>query len=265
MNHDPWTNDDRATAHVLRQAFGGVEMTRPLPAISADAAPIAQSPRTRTRRWAASIAAVAAAAAAVTAGTMTLGTAGSAAWAAVPATPTAADAAMAVQECSVPFGPGYTDSSRGDASGVVLPVAISESTLSVLDIRGDGAIAIFSDGEVTASCTIARVDGAWQYAGLMATDTDAVQPLGVAAIGSTEFPGGKESSTITGYADASAVKVEITLSNGTTAEASLGQEGNAQVFAAWFPVSAGDLEGATITAYDAAGGTTALAGPSPLR
>jgi hypothetical protein len=253
---------DLETAAAVKAAFADVHMTRDLPVAAGDAAATQPVAIHRRRRW---IAAASAAAASVAAIGLAVGPSlvggSAAAWATVPAAPTAGDTASAIAECSVPYRGGDSQS-RAGAPAVSEPVALQESTLTVLDVRGDGAVAIFSEGAGSYVCTLARVNGEWTFAGASGSDETSPAAAGVTAAMSTQLPDGTEFSSLHGYVDSAAVKVVVTLASGLEAEASIGSAAAGTPFAVWFPVAVGDLEGATISAVDGNGQVTNLQSPA---
>lgn len=255
MTQNEWRKEsDEQTAGAVQAAFADVYMTRSVP-VTTSHDTVAQPTRSArtTRRWVAATVGAAAAAVAITVGGVVVGGSGSTAWAAVPSAPTAADVSLAVEQCSVPF------TSAGDrGSAAASPVAVAPSTLQVLDIRGAGAVAIFTEGEASLVCTLAQVDGAWQFAGSTASDEPPGSARGVLAGMATELPDGTGFASLHGYADAGTESVSVTLASGLQAEASISSVGDVRQFAVWFPVSADELAGATVTAVDAQGMTSTL-------
>lgn len=246
--------DDERTVQAIQAAFAEVHMTRSVPTLTDGQPDVEPAPsHRRARRWVAATAGAAAAALAVTVGAAVVIGSGTAAWAAVPATTTAADAVMAVEQCATPF----TSPSR-EGGARVSTVNVESSTLQVLDMRGLGAIAIFADGDSSLTCTLAKVDDAWTFAGATASDESNENVIGAIAGMSTKLPDGSAFSSLHGYADAGTVAVTVTLASGVQAVASLGADGNARVFAVWFPVSIEELAGATVTEVDAQGRATDL-------
>lgn len=255
MTGSRWSEaDDERTAQAVRAAFAEVQMTRSVPTMT-DARLDGEPRRSlrRARRWVAATAGAAAAALAITVGAAVVGGSGAAAWAAVPAATTAADAAMAVEQCTGPF----TSPSR-EGGATASPVSVEASTLQVLDMRGVGAIAIFAEGDTSLTCTLAKVDGSWTFAGATASDEASEDAISAIAGMSTTLPDGSAFSSLHGYADAGTVAVTVTLASGVQAEASLGADGNARVFAVWFPVPIEELAGAAVTAVDVNGQATEL-------
>jgi hypothetical protein len=166
-----------------------------------------------------------------------------------------------VVQCAEPFAADGTRESLGREIPQLVP--IMESTLQVLDIRGAGAVAIFGEGSASYVCTLARVDGAWRFAGASGADT--AGPAGVVAAMSAQLPDGGDLSSVHGAVDTVATKVLVTLASGAQAEASLGSTSTTTPFAAWFPVPVEELAGATITVVDADGRSTTLPGSVDIR
>ncbi len=254
MTQSRWSDDaDHQTARAVQAAFAGIHMTQSV-ATTVDAHAATMRPRAihKGRRWVTAVAS-AAAAVAIAVGVTVAGGSGSAAWAAVPTTPTVADAEMAVEQCNEPFAAP----DRGGASPIA-PVNVDKSTLQLLDIRGTGAIAIFTEADSSLVCTLAQVDGIWQFAGSTGSDEPADGLRGAIAGLATTLPDGGQFSSLHGYADSGTVAVTVTLASGVQAEASVAPVGDSTQFAVWFPVAVDELAGATVTAVDAKGGTTVL-------
>ena len=249
--------EDARTATLLEQAVDNVRLDRPSPgracqpvARHPDAHPVAPLTRTgpppgrpagrrRTRAW------LAGAAAAVLALTLSLTLApggSSVAWAAEPTAPTAGDRDAAAAACGAPLARGLGDlESSGSASGDGAPapaaggggpgVPDSLPPLAVLDIRGDGALAVYQDPTWQVTCLLARDGSAWVDQGISVGPGPGASTPGTLFSGRTSWVGGDSVAYLGGSVPPGTTKVTFELSDGTTVRASV----LGATFAAWFP------------------------------
>ncbi len=258
---------DTHTAALLEQAFDGVRLDRPTPwsAHQPDASPATPAARivvlparsTGRRRSHAWLAGAAAAVLALTL-TLTLAPGGtSVAWAAEPRTPTAADVEAVATACRAPLARGLGDleSSGGSTTGDGAPApapgegpTVPESLppLAVLDIRGDGALAIYQDPTWQVTCLLAREGGAWVDQGISVGPGPSTSTPGAVFGSRTTWIGGDSVAYLGGSVPPGTTKVTFDLSDGTTVQASL----LGTTFAAWFPGERNYVPGSLIT-YDA--------------
>jgi len=173
-------------------------------------------------------------AAVVTALIMGSGSAPSAlAWSPTPAVATAVDeenarSACAIDSWGIDLGanedasraPG--DPSVGTASALDLPETLP--TLTTMDVRGNGALAVFSDSKWTVSCMLRRDGDGFQRGPTIAeelTNTGSDNALGISGIASTMWPDGKSISMINGAVPGGAVAIELEIAGQPTAQASV--------------------------------------------
>ena len=195
------------------------------------------------RRWysAAAIGAAAAAvaAAAVAAAVVLPGVGGSTAlaWTPVPRAATEADADVARQACVVPDGTDAATTksgSRGDDARVdtITPAPEGLGSLTALDLRGNGGLAVFNRDEKIVMCMLRVVDGTTEYAGMISIDSPgkASDTLRVDGGMTTGIGSNTAVSMLTGYAGPAAV-VEIRVDGLDPITATL-FDGR---FAAWWP------------------------------
>jgi hypothetical protein len=258
--------EDAHTAALLELAFDGVRLDRTIPggAYPPAASPARPAPRmtvlrgrsTRRRRsrvW------LSGAAAAVMALALTLSLApggSSGAWAAEPSTPTSADEEAAAAACGAPLARGLgdlessgsasTDGSRAPAPGEGPVVPESLPPLAVLDIRGDGALAIYQDPTWQVTCLLARDGSAWVDQGISVGPGPSTSTPGVIFGSRTTWMGGGSVAYLGGTVPPGTTKVTFDLSDGTTVQASL----LGTTFAAWFPGERSYVPGSLMT-YDA--------------
>lgn len=169
------------------------------------------------------------------------------AWTPVPRAATDADAEAARQTCVVPAA---TDGEAGRDAAEGAPVVPAPTSpdmlppLAALDVRGDGGLAVFTDGTSTVMCLLQVIDGIPVYAGMGVFDT--VEPpadtLVVESAMATRLESGDAVSMITGQAGAAArVELEVPGVEPITATVVDGR------FAAWWPSDGSDPLGGQVT------------------
>lgn len=256
---------DELTAVLLEKAFDAVRLERPTPGADHDPGsarangapglvvlPARKDAGRPGRAWAAA----AAAAVLVLALVLTLAPGGSSVvWAAEPSTPTAADREAVATACSAPLARGLGDlESSGTArtDGVPAPdpgpgptVPESLPPLAVLDIRGDGALAIYQDPTWQVTCLLARERGAWVDQGISVGPGPSTMTPGVVFGSRTTWIDGDSVAFLGGSVAPGTSKVTFDLSDGTTVRASL----LGTTFAAWFPGERAYVPGSLVV-YD---------------
>ena len=268
---DPLDTDARLTpAHsaqalTLMEKIMTAEVESPLsePTTSDTTSTAATVFATHSRRRWYSAAAIGAAAAAVAAAVVLPGVRGSTAlaWTPVPRVATEADADVARQACVAPDGTEAATAesgSRGDDAGVdtITPAPEGLGSLTALDLRGNGGLAVFNRDEKIVMCMLRVVDGTPEYAGMISTDSsgEASDTLRVDGGMTTGIGSNTAVSMLTGYAGPAAV-VEIRVDGLDPITATL-VDGR---FAAWWPEpssgSGTSLDGPITIASFAADGT----------
>jgi hypothetical protein len=260
------TAEDVHTAALLARAFDGIHLNRPAPGDHSTpaAAPatrpariVALPPRPATRRRAPVWLAGAAAAVLALALTVTLAPGGStAAWAAEPTTPTSGDRAAAATACGAPLARGLgdlewsggatADGALASAPGAGPTVPQSLPPLAVLDIRGDGALAIYQNPTWQVTCLLAREGDLWVDQGISVGPGPGASTPGVVFGSRTSWIGGDSVAYLGGSVPPGTTKVTFDLSDGTTVQASL----MGTTFAAWFPGERNYVPASLVT-YDA--------------
>lgn len=173
-------------------------------------------------------------AAVVTALVMGSGSAPSAlAWSPTPAVATAVDEENARSACAIDswgIGLGANedasrapgDPSAGTATALDLPEKLP--TLTTMDVRGNGALAVFSDSKWTVSCMLRRDGDGFQRGPIIAeelTNTGSDNALGISGIASTMWPDGTSTSMMNGVVPVGAVAIELDIAGQPTAQASV--------------------------------------------
>jgi len=120
--------------------------------------------------------------------------------------------------------------------------------MSVLDVRGDIAFAVYQDASLTVTCVLREDGGRWIDQGIQVGPGSSTTTPGIVAGGGTQTVDGEAISTVTGSAPEGAARVTFRLDDGTVVQASL----LGTTWAAWFP-GGGRIDAASITAYDADG------------
>ena len=263
------TTADAEAAALLARAFDGIHLDRPAPGdpgipAAAPVTPAARvvsllprpASRLRSPVW---LAGAAAAVVALTL-TVTLSPGGSSvAWAAEPTTPTAGDREASATACGTPVARGLGDlESSGSASVTGADPApaperapgVPESLppLAVLDIRGDGALAIYQDSTWQVICLLTREGDAWVDQGISVGPGTGTSTPGVVFGSRTSWVGGDSVAYLGGSVPPGTSKVTFDLSDGTTVQASV----LGITFAAWFPGERNYVPGSLVT-YDANG------------
>lgn len=262
------TAEDEQTAELLAQAFDGIRLNRPAPVRTttpgAPAIPPARvvalttrsAGRRRSRVW------LAGAVAAVLALTLTVAVSpggSSVAWAAEPAAPTQADRDAAAIACGAPLarGLGALESSGSASLPGADPSVAPESApgvpeslppLAVLDIRGDGALAIYQDPTWQVTCLLTRETGSWVDQGILVGPGPATGTPGLLFGSRTSWVGGDSVSYLGGSVPAGTTNVTFDLNDGSTVRASV----LGTTFAAWYPGERNYVPGSLMT-YDANG------------
>ena len=248
--------EDRDTAQFVLDAFADIENQTQGPHESIPSH--AQSKTTirplpsRKRRSPAGWIAVAAAVVIAASALNISGPGGSSiAWAAEPESPTASEVQAINKACSRVIERGVGElqgsgtasadgSSEFATDGVVAPEQPTElPPLEVLDVRGDGAMAVYSDDQWQIVCLLQQSGGVWRDFGLTAMGKDGDAPAGLVASGSTNSRDGQAISYVSGAVPAGTTAVTFELSNGETVTASV-LDGS---FAAWFPGDASLVPG----------------------
>lgn len=249
MTHDPDLSDlsgeDAEVAKALIQGFSLIEFNRPAPVPEAQAVElISVSPgkqRRGSQRWYAIAASVTLALALAT----TLSPHNtSVAWANQPTAATSTDRISAVKACGAVIERGLGDLQSSFTQSVEPGSSPSVGTtskvtsqpaelppLAVLDIRGDGALAIFEDSNWTVMCLLKRTGNRWVDQGVTVTSASADPQPGTSFVSQTSWVGGDSVSIVGGVTPPSSTNVTFELSNGELVSASV-LNGK---FAAWFP------------------------------
>jgi hypothetical protein len=167
-----------------------------------------------------------------------------AAWASDPQILSASEKLLIVEACSVPLrkGLGELETSGASSSGRNGPAmpsdmgAVPELTLSlppltVVDIRNDRGIALFSDSQSSVTCPLVKSDGVWKDQGISVIPNPGESLPGVSYGGSTTFNDGNSISYVTGIAPSGTTAVKIALVDGRTMTASL----TGLTYLAWVP------------------------------
>lgn len=97
-------------------------------------------------------------------------------------------------------------------------------TLTTMDVRGNGALAVFSDSKWTVSCMLRRDGDGFERGPIIAeelTNTGSDNALGISGIASTMWPDGKSTSMINGAVPTGAVSIELDIAGQPTARASV--------------------------------------------
>jgi hypothetical protein len=97
-------------------------------------------------------------------------------------------------------------------------------TLTTMDVRGNGALAVFSDSKWTVSCMLRRDGDGFERGPIIAeelTNTGSDNALGISGIASTMWPDGKSTSMINGAVPTGAVSIELDIAGQPTAQASV--------------------------------------------
>lgn len=241
--HQPFTvataEEDATTAAALEEAFDGIRLDRPAPggATKGVSPPAATAGRRRGHVVWLSGAAVAVVAMVLT--VMLAPGGSSVAWSAQPTAPTEVDREVAAAVCGAPLARGLGElessgSAAVDGSAALAPepgesAPVSLPPLAVLDIRGDGALAVYQDRTWQVACLLAREGGAWVDQGI--TVGPASSAPGAMFGSSTAWVGGDSVTYLGGSVPSGTTKVTFDLSDGTTVRASLVGD----TFAAWFP------------------------------
>ena len=265
--HQPFTvataAEDAKAAVALEEAFDGVRLGRPAPGrtttggISPPARIVALPGRTDGPRRA-PVVWLSGAAVAVVALVLTVMLApggSSVAWSAVPTAPTAGDREAAAAVCGAPLarGLGELESSGGaSVDGAPAPAPAPEPgeiapeslpPLAVLDIRGDGALAVYQNRTWQVACLLTREAGAWVDQGITVGPGPGTSTPGAIFGSSTAWAGGDFVAYLGGSVPPGTTKVTFDLSDGTTVRASLVGD----TFAAWFPGDRSYVPGSLLT------------------
>jgi hypothetical protein len=251
---------DEDTAAAIQHAFGDVVLDRPVPTemTRADVIVLPARPRRRPLAW---LVAAAAAVVALTVALTLLPGRDAVAWASEPSTATAADVVVAQKACSAPLARGLGDLQQSGSASVdgTTPAAPPPSPgdagpptalppLAVLDVRGDGALAVYQDATWQVVCLLRRENGTWVDQGISVGPGRAAAPPGLVFGGGTSWAGGDQVSYVGGAVPTGTATVTFTLSDGSTVRASL----LGTTFAAWFPGGASVVPG-SLAAFDATG------------
>jgi hypothetical protein len=275
LRRDPALDlDDLLTAAEVHQGMRHVTMTAPTPTAVPGAAGAAAGTQTTAtahrptapvraphrRRLFLSPAGLAASAVVMVAGiavaTVVANVAApSAAWSATPTRSSASDEARARQACAdVPAEPAGEDRVGDKGRAPARPAPAGPPTLpplAVLDVRGNGAVAIFADERWTADCVLTRRGDRWErLASTLSpsgTTVSAVE-LSLQGHGSTIQPDGTAVSYLAGHAGAGISSVRLVTAGGEPILASLAR-GH---FALWWPTEL-NVAGARLVGLDGAG------------
>ena len=155
------------------------------------------------------------------------------AWSPTPVVATTVDeedarAACALHTWGIDAGVNKDDS-RGtgnpSAGEPTTPVRLeSLPTLTMMDVRGNGALAVFSDSEWTVSCMLRRDGDGFERGPVIAEELTVAgtdNALDVRGIASTVWPDGTATSMINGAVPTGAVSVELEVPGQPTAQASV--------------------------------------------
>ncbi len=257
---------DAEVADDIAVAFSGLTFTRPSPSVT----PAASSTRSGSRAsrrtryvWLAGLAA--ASVVTLTTISFVIPDQGSVAWAETPTRPSSGEVRSVVETCSADIAPGLGEL---EYSGLASPegsmpaeqdISAADSLvprelppLTVLDLRGEGALALFADDNWNVVCLLSQKDGTWVSQGLTVTSAaspDASSDSPPLQFGSSlAWASGETLSYLAGGLPATAARATLMLPDGTVAEASiLGDH-----YAVWFP---GTLraEGPQVRFLDATG------------
>jgi len=155
------------------------------------------------------------------------------AWSPTPTGATTVDEENARSACAVDSweidGGVDEDASRvpgGQPTGAIAEPDLPESlpTLSMMDVRGNGVLAVFSDSKWTVSCMLRRDGDGFERGPVVAerlADAGSENSLDVRAIASTLWPDGTSTSMINGAVPTGAVSVELVIPGQPTAQASV--------------------------------------------
>lgn len=254
--------EDADTAARLEEAFSAVTNVRPSPAAeNLPGASLVPLPGRRGRRTRVPWLAAAAAAVLLATAVVLWPSGSSVAWAAEPRATSAADRADVQAACSAPLSRGLGQlegsGSAAVAAGTAPAAPGAPATdlppsqlppLSVLDVRGDVAFAVYQDATWTVTCLLRSDDGRWIDQGIQVGPGSSGATPGIVGSGGTQTVDGEAVTTVTGTAPTGASRVTFRLDDGTAVQASV----LGTTWAAWFPGSA-TIDPATITAYDASG------------
>lgn len=259
--HQPFTvataEEDATAAAALEEAFDGIRLDRPAPGGTTTGGTATEGvfkPGRTTGRRRGHVLWLSGAAMAVVALvlTVTLTPGGSSvAWSAQPTAPTEVDREAAGEACGAPLARGLGElESSGSAAvdGAAAPAPepgesapVSLPPLAVLDIRGDGALAVYQDRTWQVACLLTREGGAWVDQGI--TVGPASSTPGAMFGSSTAWVGGDSVTYLGGSVPSGTTKVTFDLSDGTTVRASL----LGDTFAAWFPGDRSYVPGSLLT------------------
>ena len=202
----------------------------------------------------------------VTALVMGSGSASSAlAWSPTPAVATTVDeenarSACAIDSWGIDLGANEDasrasgDPSAGTASALDIPEKLP--TLTMMDVRGNGALAVFSDSKWTVSCMLRRAGDGFERGPVIAeelTNTASGNTLDVRGIASTLWPDGTSTSMMNGAVPTGAVTIELDVSGQPTAQASV-SDGR---FSIWWIGTIDESTSGTVRALDASGAEVA--------
>ncbi len=117
------------------------------------------------------------------------------------------------------------DSGNPSAAAATAPdLPESLPTLTMMDVRGNGALAVFSDSQWTVSCMLRRDGGRFERGPVIAEevmDTRSDEALDIRGIASTMWPDGTSTSMINGAVPTGDVSVELDIPGQPTAQASV--------------------------------------------
>ena len=160
------------------------------------------------------------------------------AWSPIPAVATNVDQEAARAACASDIPEGLPNLSMMD--------------VTVMDVRGSGALAVFSDTTRTVSCMLRRDGDDFESGPVIAdesTVTESNSDLELRGIASTLWPDGTSTSMINGVVPSGAVSIELEISGEFTAEASI----NNGRFAIWWIGAYDETTTGTVRAFDASG------------
>ena len=160
------------------------------------------------------------------------------AWSPIPAVATNVDQEAARAACTSDLPEGLPD--------------LSMMEVTVMDVRGSGALAVFSDTTWTLSCMLRRDGDDFERGPVIAeelTVTESNGDLELRGIASTLWPDGTSTSMINGVVPSGAVSIQLEISGEFTAEASV----NNGRFAIWWIGAYDETTTGTVRAFDASG------------
>ncbi|MGA0879151.1 MAG: hypothetical protein ACO3SP_08545 [Ilumatobacteraceae bacterium] len=96
--------------------------------------------------------------------------------------------------------------------------------LTTMDVRGNGALAVFSDSKWTVSCMLRRDGDGYERGAIIADqllNSGSDNALGINGIASTMWPDGTSTSMMNGAVPTGAVSIELDIPGLPTAQASV--------------------------------------------